>query len=253
MPFSAALRQEASQVNEQVLRQQIAVWQKAPSKALTTQLLASLTPIIQRAMSAHVGGDRANPLLRSRARRMALDALRRYDPAQAKPSTYLYGQLAGLRRVARQQQQILAIPEQASLARVHLQRAEADLQDSLGRDPSDDELADRLGLSVRRIHQVKGYKAPLAEGQFTQMDDEGGGFYSPGVARQDSRAWLDVIRTDLDPVNQQIMDHTLGLYGRPTMSNQDLAAKLKLSPGAISQRKGKIQQKLDLEGSLSPF
>jgi DNA-binding NarL/FixJ family response regulator len=49
------------------------------------------------------------------------------------------------------------------------------------------------------------------------------------------------------------MEHTLGLHGKKVLSNQEIARKLRLTPGAVSQRKATIQQLLNQEQELSPF
>jgi DNA-directed RNA polymerase specialized sigma subunit len=250
MPFSEQYRRAAGLTTQDELGQRVLSWQKNPDKHQTGLLLRELDPVINRAIQAHTGTP--NPLMRSRARRMALEALRRYDPAQGtKISTYLFGQLHGLKRVARRQQQVLTVPERVSLERGRLQRATQDLQDELGREPSEGELGDRMGLSVKRIENIRRFGNPVAESQLQNVGT--GGLYRPAVEQQDSEAWLDFVRSDLDPMNQKIMDHTLGRQGVRMLSNQDLANQLKLSPGAVSQRKAQIQQKLDLEQDLSPF
>jgi DNA-directed RNA polymerase specialized sigma subunit len=256
MPFSQDMRQQAGLTDDDQLKQQISAWQKAPTPELTGGLLKNLQPTMDKAIAAHVGqGEVKNPLMRSRARRMTLDVMQRYDPAHAtRPSTYLYGQMAGLKRVARKQQQILSVPERAQLARGQLQKVQTELYDELGRDPTDDEIADRTGYSATRVRQIQGYGVPMSEGQLEGMYDEGRGFYSPAVNTfKKTNSWAEFIRSDMDPINQQILDHTLGLYGKPQLSNQQIAAKLKLTPGAISQRKAKIQAALDTESELSPF
>jgi IS30 family transposase len=49
------------------------------------------------------------------------------------------------------------------------------------------------------------------------------------------------------------MELTLGMFGNKKHSNAEIAQKLGRSPGAITQRKIKIQQLLDQEYELSPF
>ena len=48
-------------------------------------------------------------------------------------------------------------------------------------------------------------------------------------------------------------EHALGLHGRRPLPNQEIAAKVGLSPGRVSQIKKKIQGTLDQEHDLSPF
>jgi DNA-directed RNA polymerase specialized sigma subunit len=252
MPFSEKYRQAAGLTANDATTKQILAWQKDPTPQATAEVLKQISPILDRAISAHAG--QSNPLMRSRARRMALNVLKRYDPSRgAKLSTYLFSQLHGLRRVARKQQQILTIPERASLERGRLQRLEAELKDELGRDPADQELADRLGVSAKRIRNIQRYGTPVAEGTAQETGGVEGGIFTPGVVRQDNEAWMDFIHSDMDPQNQIIMDNTLGRHGAPMMSNQELSRKLKITPGAVSQRKKQIQEKIDLESELSPF
>ena len=65
--------------------------------------------------------------------------------------------------------------------------------------------------------------------------------------------WLKIVYDDLQPVDQRVMELTLGLNGQSKLSNQEIAARLRISPGAVTQRKAKIQAVLDREHDLSPF
>jgi hypothetical protein len=55
---------------------------------------------------------------------------------------------------------------------------------------------------------------------------------------------------DRKPVDQNIMEWSIGWNGNRTMSNQDIVRKLKLTPGAVGQRKAKIQQMIDSQDDL---
>lgn len=224
-------------------------WQKTPDRQTTGLLLKKLSPAIDRGISAHVGTN-PGPSIRSHARRLALQAVRSYDPIQARLGTHVINNLQGLKRIARKQQQIIHIPERVSLDQAHLHRASADLEDILGRDPSASELADHTGLSLQRIARIRQAKNPMAEGSFLQMTsaDQGGG-YSPSVDSSSDDIVLRAVYDDLDPINQKIVDWTLGRHGEKQLSNQQIAAKLRISPGAISQRRALIQQRLaEMEG-----
>ncbi len=50
---------------------------------------------------------------------------------------------------------------------------------------------------------------------------------------------------DLDPYDQVILEYGLGLNGSPKLPAAQIARRLKLSPGAVSQRASRIQQQLD--------
>jgi Mn-dependent DtxR family transcriptional regulator len=56
---------------------------------------------------------------------------------------------------------------------------------------------------------------------------------------------LDFVYGDLSPTDKLIMDMTLGRNGRRTAATQDIARRLNITPGAVSQRAAKIQQMID--------
>lgn len=218
-------------------------WKIKPDKTSTGQLLRTLQPSIDRAIQAHVGEP--HPLIRSRARNIVLKSLPTYDPAKSSLNTYVMNQLYSLRRVNRKQTQIISVPERWSHEAGTLARDEANLKEMLGREPTTGELADHSGVSLRRIARIRSFKQPLAEGQLEAAVDSGHTSFDPRV--RDSAAddrWADVIYMDLTPTDQKIMEHTLGMYGRPVLQNQQLANMLGLSAGAVSQRKAKIQAQL---------
>ena len=226
------------------------LWKRNPDRNNTTKLIQQLNPTIDKAIRTHVGPP--NPLLRSRARKLTLQAIRSYDPAKSQLNTHITNQLQGLKRVARQQNQVLALPERVTLDQAHLAGIEAELNEDLGRMPSMAELADRSGLSSKRIQHVRRFRQPLAEGQFNRVDEEGSGDSAPGVRQAPSTAWHELVYGDLDPINQTIMEYTIGLHGQKRLSNMELARKLGMTPGAVSQRKASIQKLLDQQ-DLSPF
>jgi DNA-directed RNA polymerase specialized sigma subunit len=225
-------------------------WKSNPSTANAGALLKAVQPDIDRGIFAHVG--KSDPLLASKARRMALQAVRTYDPSKARLGTHIVNQLQGLKRVSRQQSQILPIPERVTMDQGYIQRAKAELEDEYGREPTAQELADRTGISVKRINYVNKFRYPMAVGSMTNMSEEDDDLYAPEVDQMQSNSWLEFVYSDLDPTNQKIMEWTLGLHGNKPLSNQEIARKLRMTPGAVSQRKAKIQNILNQE-ELNPF
>lgn len=229
-------------------------WKQYPSPTTSGVFLKSVDPILRSALVTYTGSQAKSPNLYSKARLLALQSMKNYDPSKAKLKTYLMSQLQGLRRAANKEERILSIPEQVLLDRQHIYEAENRLIEDLGRDPSDRELADFVGLSPKRINYIRQLKPALAEGSFISQSDEGGAEpYAPAVENDGLNAWNEFVYHSLDPVDQQIMEYTLGMHGRSVTSNQDLARRLRLSPGAISQRKAKIQAKLDERFNLNVF
>ena len=227
-------------------------WLQKPTPALNSQLLQKVQPIVDTAVSSYVG-QTPTSAIKTRAKLMALKAMQNFDPTRGNIKTHLLSQLQSLRRLAAQEQNIIAIPEQVGLDFQKLNEAESALRDRLSRDPSDDEIADETGLSTRRIQKIRAFHKPVAEGStvIETADDyaDSGSVASkiPGQVNE-QEAWMNFVYGDLDPVNKLIMDMSLGRNGKKKTSVQEIARRLNITPGAVSQRAAKIQKMLDRRG-----
>lgn len=228
-------------------------WKGDPNPRNTTNLLKALTPVVDSAVKSYAGGPTGDsPTLRSKAKLIMINALKGYDPSRAKLRTHMMSQLQGLRRASAKEGQILSIPEQVAIDLGKLNESENYLRDKYNRDPSDMELGDHTGLSRKRLQYIRTSRPTYSEGTITTTrGDDGNGSYQPTVETPDSvKAWQDFVYYDLEPIDQVIMEHSLGLHGKRILTNQDIAKRLRISPGAVSQRKAKIQVKIDQRDSL---
>lgn len=223
-------------------------WKQNQTPETNTQILKAVQPVIDNALSSYVGTTHS-PTMRSRAKLMALKALGTYDPQRGNVRTHLISQLQSLRRASAQEQNIISIPEQVGLDFQHISTAENELRDRHGRDPTDDELADYTSLSKKRIQKIRGFNQPLAEGTVSRIVDEdsSGGDVASSIPNNNraADAWMDFVYDDLGPTDKLIMDMTLGRNGKRRASTQDIARRLGLTSGAVSQRAAKIQAMLD--------
>lgn len=224
-------------------------WKKTQNPAANTKILTTVQPVIETALSSYVGPN-PTPAIRAKAKLLALKALNTFDANAGNVRTHLLSQLQSLRRLSAQEQNIIAIPEQVGLDYQKLTEAENELRDRLSRDPSDDEVADATGLSTRRIKKIRAFHQPIAEGStiIETGDDyaDAGGIASNIPGQNNAQdAWLDFVYGDLSPTDKLIMDMTLGRNGRKKTSTQEIARKLNISPGAVSQRAAKIQNMLN--------
>lgn len=218
-------------------------WAADPTPEANAQILKDLDPMIDKAIRTHVGTN--NPLYRSRARQMALSGLRTYDPTRGRLQSHLYSQLQGLKRYAGQQQNILKVPERVLLDRRTLQAAQTELEDRLGREPTDEELGRETGFSVRRLARIRSFNPATSEGFLDSVAQAGeGGGLNPAVETE-SDMWTRMVYDDLGAIDKKVMEWGLGLNGRQPLSTQEIARRLSITPGAVSQRKLKIQQLLD--------
>lgn len=227
-------------------------WKQKPGPQTMGLLLNRVQPAIEKGISANVG-NKVSPVLRSSARKLAIGAIRSYDPQRAQLSTHIINHMRGLRRIGRQQQNIIRTPDRIAIEQNFLSQAQAELEDQLGRDPTTSELADHAGISMRRIAKIRRYRPAVYEGSLLAIQDGDDDPFLPSVERDTGDYVVRAVYDDLDETNQQILEWTLGLYGKKPLSNQQIAAKLRLTPGAVSQRKAIIQRQLDEMSQLGGF
>lgn len=227
-------------------------WKASPNPTTTSALLTAVDPVLQSALRSYAGG-KVSPQLRGQAKSLAIDSFGTYDPTKGKLRTHLLTNLQRLRRIQGQQAQIIRIPERISRDRSALLEASQALMETLGREPSDRELADYTGLSYKRLAQIRKAARPLAEGRFTaEVGDEGEEGFAPSVDPLEPNydAWVRFVYDDLTPRDQFILERALGLNGHRKMAPTQIAKALKVSPAAVSQRMAYIQSLLDKREDL---
>lgn len=126
------------------------------------------------------------------------------------------------------------------LQRSAVQKHEDELRESLGRDPSDIELADRTGLSVAALRRMR-----QATGVVSAYGSEAGP--SPAFYETDrDEALLDYVYHDLNDIDRKIVDWTLR---GPPLPKVEIARRLRVSPAAVTQRARRIAARIaELEG-----
>lgn len=231
-------------------------WKENPTQENAEELYRKISPIVNKAVKLFVGSD-PPPQLVSKAKALAMNAIKNYDPKKAQLNTYLMIHLQVLMRHAAEYNRPIHVPERVAMDWKLIQEKISEFKDEYGREPSDSELADATGLSIKRIEYVRKMRAQVAEGAYSPEagSDEDSAF-DPAVRNVNMEAelaWAEFVYQDLSPIDQVIMEHTLGLHGKPILSNEEIARKLNITPSAVSQRKAKIQELLNKREEYGVF
>lgn len=243
-----------SMLLEEEYRPHFEAWKAAPTPENTGRLMQAVEPVLRSALRTYASQGDVSPMMRSRAKLIAIESLPRYDPTRAKLRTHLMINLQSLRRAQAEENLIVSVPERVRLDQYRLHRASQELADRLGREPSDAELSAHTGLSLRRLAHVRQVRQGVSEGQVESSNREMGdtGSAAVGIERpQNDDTWVRFIYADLDPRDQFIMERVLGLHGHSVMPKGEIARKLGLSAGAVSQRAARIQKLLDSREELA--
>lgn len=217
-------------------------WLRDKSPENMSKVLDALSPTINSEVTRYSG---PSTLLRSKAKVLAIKAVKSFDPMSgAKLSTWVVTGLKPLSRYGIQQRDI-HVPEVAARQAAAVASATERLKDELGRDPTDDELADEMGISAKRVHDVRRKAmASVTSGTFDEIDSEDSSAI-PAVTQTDPVPFAqEAVYRDLSPEDKMIFDAATGMHGAARMRAMDVAAKLGISPAAVSQRAKAIGQQI---------
>ena len=226
-------------------------WKLEPTPDNMANVVKSLEPTINTEVQRYAG---PKPLLRGRAKGLAIKAIRTYDPAHgAQLRSWVVTQLQPLSRYGKQLRPIRA-SEVAIRQAAEVNRVRSELSDSMGREPSMSELSDQTGLSATRINRIREQvKASITESAF-EIDEESATAGLPGTQQSDTLGTAEeMVYDSLTPRDKQIYDWKTGRHGKTMIANQDIAKRLGVTPALISQRSQQMAEQIrDLgqKGSL---
>lgn len=230
-------------------------WNTDRTPSNTGRLMTSLQPAINQSVRKYI--KNADPVAMAHAKRLVIDALPRYDSSQTQIETFIDRQIQPIVRWQSRRNGITKLPDKVKMDATAIGNATRELERETGRPPSIRQIADYTGMPIGKIEKIRKFDRTMLAGSHEVGQDDSGtiSVEDQGVFDDQKAAdsWLRLVRDDLSPIDQLILEHTTGIDGADVLSNTALAKKLKLSPGAISQRKARIQLMLDKEDDLSPF
>jgi len=210
-------------------------WRVEPTPDNLTRVVGSLDKTIGFKLSSM--GVANNPQMRHQARLFTAGAVQSFKPeVGSKLTTWAQSQLQSMQRFKREQQGPVKVADRASIDAWTIERTTRELQDELGFEPDVKTLADRSGMSVKRIASVRKSTRPIASSD--QMFNEGDELTDfLGEA-------LEYVYTDADPVDRKIIEMLTGYGGVPMLQKKDIALRLGVSASQVTRRSDAIGRKL---------
>lgn len=214
-------------------------WTIEPTPERMATVVDTLKPIINVEIQRYAG---PKTILRNRAKQLAVKAVKNYDPAGgAKLSSWVVTQLQPLHRYSKKLTRPVQSSEVAIRQAAELETRRMELMDELGAEPTDEQLADRVGISVGRINQLRTTVRPiLTEGQMVDSSGESEDSMFPGVNETGSdpalKSAVEMVYSDLNDRDKKIFELKTGHGGKPIVDNRTIAKRLGVSEGLISQR-----------------
>jgi len=217
-------------------------WKQSPSPERLRELMTVVNPTINSAITSYAPGS--SPSVRSKAKVLAKGAIETFDPSMGvKLNTHLMTQLQQLRREQGKYNSV-HMPERVRFDLTKLNQASNQFVDENGSEPTDSELADYTGLSMKRIRHIRKYNRAIATSSAFEAEQEGDKRSLPAV-EQAAKLWEDFVYEGLGKKDQLIYELKTGKGGtQQPLSLAEIGKKMTMTPSAVSQRLAKIAEQI---------
>jgi DNA-directed RNA polymerase specialized sigma subunit len=216
-------------------------WKKTPTDSNASALLTQVSPIIHKEVNKWAG-TLARPLLETEGKKLAMESFHSYDPTKgAALGTHVTNGLMKMSRLSYANQNVARLPENEMLKYHSYHVGHQSLQDTLGRAPTSDELADHLGWSIAHLES---FRKNIGRGEMLEsggVEGSSAGLYED--AGHDHV--VDFIHHGLPPAQKTMFEHLTGYGGAEILSNQEIQKKLGLTQGVYSYQKAKLVQHIE--------
>jgi len=211
-------------------------WKADPSAKNLSRVMGQYKRLVSQQMGLYKGTI-ADNILKSYAKVYLAKAIKNYNPEKGALSTHIVNNLKQLNRLNYSSQQALRMSEALQQKVGRFIEAEQKLVENLEREPTLEELSENLGWDLSRVKRMKNQVRKEISTGLLEFD--------PGVLGSDNfKEYMDYVYHDLDTKDKYIFEKTTGYGGSPTTSKVDIAKKLKISPGLVSNRSLAIANKL---------
>jgi RNA polymerase primary sigma factor len=177
-----------------------------------------------------------------------MKAVERFDPAKgAKLSTYSAWWIKqAIKRALANQSKTIRLPVHVVDKLFHLRQAAVKLQEALGREPTDEDLGDELGLSARKVAQLRtaairpaSLEAPLGDDDSSRIADVIGdeNADTPYEVLEDktNTSMLRELVATLHPREAEILRYRFGLDGDNERTLEEVGVKFGVTRERIRQ------------------
>jgi RNA polymerase primary sigma factor len=177
-----------------------------------------------------------------------MKAVERFDPAKgAKLSTYSAWWIKqAIKRALANQSKTIRLPVHVVDKLFHMRQASVRLQEVLGREPTDEELGEDLGLSARKIAQLRtaairpaSLEAPLGDDETSRIADvirdESADTPYEQLEGKTNIALLRQLVATLQPREAEILRYRFGLDGGTEKTLEDVGRKFGVTRERIRQ------------------
>ena len=202
-------------------------------------LLQSMRPLILKEANSWAHQRDIPPAaIRAEFTNQAVKAFETYDPTRAGLHTHVTNQMLQARRFVVSYQNPARIVESRVYDVGQFNNATQRLSDTLGRAPTQLELADELKWSPRRVKMLQSeIKTAVPSSQFSAD--------AASMVPSRQQEILRLLPYELSPDERAVFEHIYGIGGKAKLSPGEIATKLNMSSPKVSRLKASIAAKFE--------
>lgn len=210
-------------------------WKKNPTPENLNRVMEQIDPVVHSEANKWKQSGINPNILQMKARSMAYQAVKTYDPkAGTQLNTHVTNNMKKMSRYVINNQNAIRMPEDKIYAYRGYMKQVNNLNEELGRDPTELDIKESLG----NRGTLGDYK-PTTEYHYTRASEAGD---SSGMDEysMDSTS-MSLMYDQLTDKQKFVFKHSFGYQGAQVKSNQQIAQELGSSPAAVSKLKKKIE------------
>ena len=216
-------------------------WKKTGDKTHLHSLLKAYDPIIRQHVNKWISSGIPSSVLNAEAKLITTNAFAEYDPKfGTQLNTHVINRLQKLNRLGYKYQNVAKIPEHRIIKLRTFQHTKNLLNEKLGRDPTIDEMQDELHWKPKEIERLETEQRKALIASADTMQD----MASDTQHSDEDIDKIHLLYHELAGTDKSILEYSTGLFGKPKLSGNDIAKKLRLTPTQVSRIKKTIAGKL---------
>lgn len=213
-------------------------WVQDQTPENMSELVDAFMPTVNSELQQYSG---SKELMRTRAKSYVIKAIKSYDPmGKTALNSWVVTNLKQLSRYGKRLRPIRASEDMIRNA-AELNSVSKNLEDQLGRKPTDQELQDETGWSIKTINRIRESSIPSVNSGIFDSADPESNTTDPMISHMDTTQFaIDSVYSSVNDIDRAIIDYKMGLHGKPKISGTEIASILGVSPAYVSQRSSEI-------------
>jgi DNA-directed RNA polymerase specialized sigma subunit len=223
-------------------REQLMNWQKTRDPEEFTKLFIRYQPVVGSVVNKFRTTGLPVPTLRAQANTQLIKAFETYSGnKETQPITHIYNSLLKVQRTANESLMSGHIPEARNMKRATFNIVKENLTDTLGREPSVDELSDELKFDKRETIRML---EETSKGEVNASRAPFDFFGSSTKSAHPDKILIEYMHSDLPEIQKIILEHSVPYFGKEQLNNKEIAQRLKTNEMYVGREKRKMAEKI---------